>query len=131
MWVGNNFGKILAQFCYLQVRGPPRRYFPNPNKSILVVAPRNVAIAKEFFRGVGLKVVTGSRYLGNFIDDQEEEITWLVRKVQGWTDLVRTLLGVAQKHPQSAYTGLQKSLAQEWAFMHRITPDIGDAFRPV
>ena len=39
--------------------------------------------------------------------------------------------GVARNYPQSAYSGLQKSLQQEWAFVQRIIPNIGDAFSPV
>ena len=38
---------------------------------------------------------------------------------------------MARKHSQSAYAGLQKSLQQEWAFVQRVTPGIGDAFGPV
>ena len=41
------------------------------------------------------------------------------------------LAGVALKHPQSAYAGLQKSLQQEWAFVQRVTTGVGAAFRPV
>ena len=44
---------------------------------------------------------------------------------------MKTLAGVARKHPQSAYAGLQKSLQQEWAFLQRVTPGIDNAFRPV
>ena len=51
--------------------------------------------------------------------------------MEGWAESVRTLAGVARKHPQSAYAGLQKSLQQEWAFMQRVTPGIGDTFGPV
>ena len=51
--------------------------------------------------------------------------------MEGWAESVRTLAGVARKHPQSAYKGLQKSLQQEWAFVQRVTPGIGDAFGPV
>ena len=39
--------------------------------------------------------------------------------------------GVARKHPQSAYAGLQKSLQQEWAFVQHVNPGIGNAFGPV
>ena len=39
---GGNFGKILTQFRYLQVRGTLRGYFLYPNNSILVIALRNV-----------------------------------------------------------------------------------------
>ena len=38
---------------------------------------------------------------------------------------------MARKHPQSAYAGRQKSLQQEWAFVQRVTPGIGNAFGPV
>ena len=45
--------------------------------------------------------------------------------------MANTLTGVARKHPQSAYSGLQKSLQQDWSFVQRVALDIGDAFRPV
>ena len=76
-------------------------------------------------------MVTGSRYLGGFVGERETEGQWMQEKVEGWAESVRTLAGVARKHPQSAYAGLQKSLQQEWAFMQRVTPGISNAFRPV
>ena len=44
--------------------------------------------------------------------------------------MVKTLAGVARKHPQSAYAGLENSLQQEWAFVQRVTPGISNAFGP-
>ena len=44
---------------------------------------------------------------------------------------MKTLAGVDRKHPQSAYAGLQKSLQQEWVFVQRVTPGIGNEFGPV
>ena len=55
---------------------------------------------------MGIKIVTGGHCLGGFVGDRVAEDSWLVEKVQGWTELVKTLLGVARKHPQSAYAGL-------------------------
>ena len=69
--------------------------------------------------------------LGVFVVNRAAEDIWLAKKVQGWTELVKTLSGVSRKHPQSAYAGLQNSLEQEWAFVQRVTPGIGDAFGPV
>ena len=40
---GGKFPHILAHLRYLQVRGPPRGYLPEPTKSILVVALSNLA----------------------------------------------------------------------------------------
>ena len=56
---------------------------------------------------------------------------WLGEKVDGWMDSVATLAGVARRHPQTAYTSLQNSLQQEWAFLQHITPDIGMALQVV
>ena len=44
---------------------------------------------------------------------------------------MKTMSEVACKHPKSAYAGLQKSLQQEWEFVQRVTPNIGDDFGPV
>ena len=68
-----NFTHILAHLWNFQVKGPPRGYFPELTKSILEVAPRNVARAEEFFQGMGLKLVTGSRYLGGFVGESKVE----------------------------------------------------------
>ena len=70
---GGKFTHILAHLQGLQARGPPRGYLPEPTKIILVVAPRNVARTEGFFQGMGLKVVTGSRYPGGFMGESESK----------------------------------------------------------
>ena len=97
----------------------------------MVVAEQNVPRATEYFRGMGIKIVTGSRYLGGFVGERRTEIKCVRTKVEGWAESVRTFARVACKHPQSAYVGLQKSLQQEWAFVKRFTPGIGEEFGPV
>ena len=42
--------------------------------------------------------------------------------------VVQDVVGVARKHLQFAYTVLQNSLQQEWAFMQRVSPNVGDDF---
>ena len=125
---GGEFTNILEHLRDLQARALDRGYYPEPTKRILVVAPGNVARAEEFFRGMGLKVVTGHRYLGGYIEDRESEGRWLVDKITGRAESVDTLAGFSRKHPQSAYAGLQKSIQQEWVFVHQVTPGIGDDF---
>ena len=61
---GGTFHQILEQFRDLQARGPAQGYYPEPTKSILVVASGNVARAEEQFWGLGIRVVTGHWYLG-------------------------------------------------------------------
>ena len=47
------------------------------------MAPRNVARAEEFFRGMGIKIVTRSWYLGFFFCNRAAKDIWLAAKVKG------------------------------------------------
>ena len=118
----------MEHFRDLQARGPARGYYLEQTKSILAVALGNVAREEEHFQGLGIRVVTGHRYLGGYIGDRKAEGSWLATKIKGWTDSVAILAWIARKHPQSAYAKLQKSLQQEWAFVQRVTPGVGDSF---
>jgi hypothetical protein len=44
---------------------------------------------------------------------------------------VTELASVAPKYPQTAYSGLQKSLQQEWQFVQRVATGIGTEFKEV
>ena len=72
---GGSFWNILAHFKDLLVRVTPQGYFTEPTKRILFIALQNVDRAKEFFQGMGMMVVTASRYIGGFIGDQDAETT--------------------------------------------------------
>ena len=99
LWYADNAGAggtlhhILAHLQGMQGRGPPRGYFPDTTKSNLILTPRNVARAEKFFRGMGMQIVTGSRYLGGFIGDAAAEKSWLAGKVEGWAESVGALAG--------------------------------------
>ena len=88
---GGKFGDVMAHFRDLQLKGPARGYFPEPTKSILVVSEKNVPRANTFFRGMGVKVVTGSRYLGGYTGERAAEAAWVQEKVEGWAASVKTL----------------------------------------
>ena len=80
---------------------------------------------------MGVWLVTGSRYLGSFISEQESEKDLSEEKVTGWKYLVEVLARVVRRLLQTAYAGLQKSLHQEWDFVQRSTQHIGEALLPV
>ena len=80
-WVGG--GGDLGIYWTTSRTFKQEGYFLDPTKSILVVDLRNVTRAEEFFRGMGVKIVTGSRYLGGFVGDRAAENSWLTEKVQG------------------------------------------------
>ena len=80
---------------------------------------------------MGVRVVTRSRYLSGFIGEQESEKVWLAEKLDGWAHPIEGLDGVTQRHVQTAYSGLKKSLQQEWAFVQHVTLYIWEALCPV
>ena len=94
----------------LMVRIPLRDFFLDPVKIILVVSPNNVPYEEAYFRGMGLHLVTISRYPGACIGNQAAEMEWLEGKVQDWTASVDIMERVVHIHLQTAYAGLQKSL---------------------
>ena len=81
----------MAHFRGLQLKGPARGYFPDPTKSILVVSEQNLPRATEYFRGMGMQIVMGSRYLGGFVGELGVEQRWVQTKVEGWAESVKTL----------------------------------------
>ena len=45
------------------------------------MALRNVPRVEEFFCGMGVKIITGRKYLGVFVRDGAAEDSWLADKV--------------------------------------------------
>ena len=86
------------------------------------MTPRNILQVEAFFRGYSLQIVAGSCYLGGFVGTKAAQDCWLGEKVDGWKALVVTLDGVACRNLHTAYTGLQKFLLQELAFIQCVTP---------
>ena len=79
--MGGTLREIWKYMDKFMVRGPPRGYFPDPTKSILVVSPRNVQRVEAFSWGYGIHTVTGSRYLGGFLGSKAAQDHWLREKV--------------------------------------------------
>ena len=111
----------------MQVRGPPWGYFPDLTKSILVVSLRNVQRVEAHFRGMGVCMVTLSRYISGFIGDPDSDKDWLDERLTGKKDLLEILEGVVCRHPHTEYAGRKKYFQKECAFTYRDTPDIGEA----
>ena len=128
---GGSFTDIRSMFEELQKIGPAYGYFPEPSKSILVVPPAMVERAKEYFRDLHFKVTTGSRYLGGFVGTRSSCEEYVQGKVLSWETSIKDLSQAGEKYPQSTYVGLQKCLQNEWQFLHRVIPDIGNLFAPI
>ena len=75
--------------------------------------------------------MTSHCYLGGFVGELAPLSDWLQDKLDHWATAVNALASVAPAYPQAAYTGLQKSLQQEWQFVQCVTRDIGPQFTDV
>jgi hypothetical protein len=85
----------------------------------LIVPWHNVELVRTAFTDLNFTVTTGHRYLGGFIGDQDAFKNWIQEKTQHWSEVVMDLVSVAKIFPQFAYSGLKKSLQQEWQFVQK------------
>ena len=97
----------------------------------LIVHPDFVDKAEEMFKQLGIRVVTGRRFLGGFIGGKEDVHQWLKQKIESWIGSVKKISNVAKTQPQAAFTGFTKSLQAEWAFIQQVMVDSEENFCPL
>ena len=119
---------IREWFVRLMVEGPKYGYFPKPEKSYIIVHPDFILQANDIFRDLGIKVVTGQRFLGGYIGTASDVECWLENKIASWVAAVEKLSNVAVHEPQAAFVALSKSVQNEWLFIQRVISDSHLAF---
>ena len=127
-----NYLHFVLFWMKLLIReGPKYGYYPEPDKSYLVVSPTFVELAKKMFSAYGVTIIEGGRVLGGFVGSKAEAQSWGSNKVQSWVKSLKILSEVARKQPQAAYVAVSKSLQNEWNYMQRIFPDCEELFSPL
>jgi len=122
---------ILEWFELLIREGPKYGYFPEPQKSFLVVSPEFFDEAEHIFKDFGVKIVTGQRFLGGFIGLASDTESWLHEKIISWVSAVEKLSKVAVDEPQAAFVALSKSVQNEWLFIQRVVAQSESTFSPL
>ena len=115
----------------LMQEGPKYGYYPEPDKSYLVVAPAFIEEAKQLFSPYGVVVVEGHRVLGGFVGSKLAGDEWAANKIQTWDKSLKILAHVATTQPQAAYVAVSKSLQNEWGYLQRVFPDCQELFSPL
>ena len=64
--------------------------------------------------------MTGHRLLGGFIGSESEKSSWVLKKIDAWTQYIQKISKVAKYDPQSAFIAVSKSLQNEWSFIQRV-----------
>jgi len=119
---GGSISELHEWFSLVCSSGPAFGYFPEPRKSILVVNEHFRTEAETMFSDLGVRVVTGNRFLGGFIGDLSDQNSYVTSKIQKWVGNIKVLSDVAVTQPQLAYAAFTKSLQHEWAFLMRVVP---------
>ena len=83
------------------------------------------------FSDIGVKVVSGNRFLGGYVGDENGYIEFIEKKVKLWVSCVNSLATAARSQPQAAFASLLKSLQCEWLFLMRVCPDCSSMFEPL
>jgi hypothetical protein len=114
---------VAEAFKHLAQAGPARGYFPAPEKSILIARPEDQAAAATHLERFEFDYRDGARYLGSFLGATSTRDEWLDEKLATWIAAVRTLAKLAKRYPQTAYTGMSRSLQMEWQYTLWVIPD--------
>ena len=115
---GGSIPNVIKWFSVLIEKGPVFGYFPEPQKSIVVVQPTEAErvgrMLQETFASNCPKVVTGQRLLGGHLGDAAGKRQYVRDKVEHWVSLIQKLADIAVHDPQAAYIALVCSVQCEW-----------------
>ncbi len=112
--------------------GPEYGYYPNPNKTSIVVKEEHLEQAKNLFRGTELTITSeGKRHLGSAIGSHSFVEYYTKKKSTQWKAELERLSEIAQTQPQAAYAALTHGLLSKWTYLARTTPDIKALLEPL
>lgn len=75
----------------LKLEGPKRKCFPEPTTYIIVVEKQSVEQAISCFLHLGFKIVTGIRYLGGHIREDDCCVDYVKKKIEELVERTKTL----------------------------------------
>ena len=106
----SNCAGMLELLCIwldtLILKGLIFGHYPEPSKSVTVVASEFVQEAQDLFYDLGVLVTTSHRLLGGHIGSAEGCSEFVKRKVDSslaWSDCASRLADLAVQQPQQAY----------------------------
>eukprot|EP00957_Ditylum_brightwellii_P180614 13758077-Ditylum_brightwellii.AAC.1 len=79
----------------------------------------NLAKAKTFFKDYKLKLKEGFGHLGGFVSSANLAEKYILEKVKGWVNLVKTFSQIMPNQPQVTFAGYACSLQFKWAYIQQ------------
>ena len=107
-------------------------YFPNAEKSWIIVKEGNLEEAKEIFQNTGINItVEGRRHLGSALGDTAFVERFVQMKVESWVGEIQSLAEIARTQPHAAYAAYTHCVMSKWNFLMRTLPGISDLLQPL
>ena len=85
-------------------------YYTKPEKFILICNDSMIGANLKVLGKFGFHCSDKKRYVGSFIGMQEQHPEWMAPKFATLVEGVKKLASVEHRYPQTAYTGLTKSM---------------------
>ena len=112
--------------------GPAFGYFPNAEKSWIVVKDGNLEEAKEVFQNTAINITTeGRRHLGSALGSTSFVENFVQMKIESWVGEIQSLAEIAATQPHAAYAAYTHYTMNKWNFLMRTIPGITDLLQPL
>ena len=102
--------------------GPSFSYYPEPNKSFIVVKENFMEEAHSLFDPLGVNIVLSHKLLGGVVGNPSENNQFVKESVHEWVQIVDHLAKIAQVQPQAAYAAFTRSVQNKWLHLQRLIP---------
>ncbi|KAI6649484.1 hypothetical protein LOD99_11849 [Oopsacas minuta] len=127
-----SFDKTTHDTCNSVAGGSGLGYFPNLNKTWLVVKPEFLNEATEIFKDTVICITTsGRRYIGAAIGSIQFKETYVKEKVEDWFKELKFPSVLVKREPQFAYATYIFGLSKRWMHLMCTMGDISYLYQPL
>ena len=127
-----NLEALHQWWTHLSSVGPQFGYFPNAQKTHLVVKPEFENDAKRIFSNTDIQItLEGQRHLGAAIGTRSFADEYVSQKIQNWVSEICALADLANTQPQAAYAAFVHGFIGKLKYIMRTIDDTGPLFKPL
>ena len=129
---GGRISQLKSWWDLLTKIGPSFGYYPNAEKTWLLVKEEHFELATTTFQSTGVQITTeGRRLLGAPVGTSKFKDEYLNEKVSAWTRQIVQLAAIAQTQPHAAFSAFTHALLSRLTFLARVTSDLVDHLQPL
>ena len=129
---GGRISQLKSWWDLLTKIGPSFGYYPNVEKTWLLVKEEHFELATTMFQSTGVQITTeGQRLLGAPLGTSKFKDEYLNEKVSALTRQIVQLAAIARTHPHAAFSAFTHALLGRLMFLARVSSDLVDHLQPL